>query len=239
MIAGIYGGMGAGLLATVLSAFTAVLFFMGPVGRLWKSGQGDLLILAFFIITCMMLCYTAGIMTHRGLTRGKEAEAQMKPASEKEKAAVAIRESEDRFRTLADNISQLAWMADEKGWIFWYNKRWYDYTGTSLPEMEGWGWKKVHHPDHVDRVVARIQVSWDSGEPSEDHFPMRGKDGRYRWFLSRALPIRDESGKVVRWFGTNTDITEELRPKMLCARARKQFGLRWMRQTWEHGIGHP
>ena len=107
----------------------------------------------------------------------------------------ALRESEDRFRMLADNISQFAWTADAKGWIYWYNQRWYDYTGTTLEEMQGWGWKKVHHPDHVDRVVERVQRSWDTGEPWEDTFPLRGKDGEYRWFLSRALPIRDERGQ--------------------------------------------
>ena len=68
----------------------------------------------------------------------------------------ALRESEARFRELADNISQFAWTADEKGWIYWYNKRWHDYTGTTLEEMQGWSWQKVHHPDHVDRVVHRI-----------------------------------------------------------------------------------
>ncbi len=118
-------------------------------------------------------------------------------------------ESEERFRTLADNISQFAWMADAKGWIFWYNRRWYDYTGTTFEEMQGWGWRKVHHPDHVERVVARIQHSWDTGQVWEDLFPLRGKDGEYRWFLSRALPIHDDEGNVVQWFGTNTDVTEQ------------------------------
>jgi PAS domain S-box-containing protein len=122
----------------------------------------------------------------------------------------ALRESEERFRTLADHIAQLAWMADESGSITWYNQRWYDFTGTTLEEVAGWGWQKVHHPDHVQRVVEKISASFKSGEVWEDTFPLRGKDGRYRWFLSRAIPIQDESGRVVRWFGTNTDITELL-----------------------------
>jgi PAS domain S-box-containing protein len=125
-----------------------------------------------------------------------------------EKQVEAVRESEERFHTLADNISQLAWMADAQGWIYWYNRRWFDYTGTTLEEMHGWGWKQLHHPEHVERVVQRIQQSWDSGEAWEDTFPLRGKDGEYRWFLSRALPIRDADDQIVRWFGTNTDITD-------------------------------
>ena len=119
-----------------------------------------------------------------------------------------LKQQEEYFRTIANNISQLAWMTDEKGWIFWYNKRWFDYTGTTLPEMEGWGWQKVHHPDHVDRVVEKISNAFENGEVWEDTFPLCGKDGTYRWFLSRAIPIRDEQGKVKHWFGTNTDITE-------------------------------
>jgi PAS domain S-box-containing protein len=100
-------------------------------------------------------------------------------------------------------------MADEKGWIFWYNRRWFDYTGTTLPEVEGWGWQKVHHPDHVQGVVEKIRHCFQTGEVWEDTFPLRGRDGNYRWFLSRAVPIRDEEGKVTRWFGTNTDVTEQ------------------------------
>ncbi|MGB6175424.1 MAG: HWE histidine kinase domain-containing protein, partial [Methylocella sp.] len=100
---------------------------------------------------------------------------------------------------------------DATGWIYWYNQRWFDYTGTTLQEMEGWGWQKVHHPDHVDRVVRKLRHSFDTGEPWEDTFPLRSKDGEYRWFLSRALPIRDEHDRIQHWFGTNTDITERLR----------------------------
>ncbi|MEG4810454.1 PAS domain S-box protein [Microcoleus sp. F8-D3] len=119
-----------------------------------------------------------------------------------------LHESEARFRALADNIAQLAWMTDATGWIFWYNQRWFDYTGTTLEEMQGWGWQQVHHPEHVDRVVEKFRRCTETGELWEDTFPLRGKDGSYRWFLSRAVPIRDGGGKVLRWCGTNTDITD-------------------------------
>jgi PAS domain S-box-containing protein len=123
------------------------------------------------------------------------------------RAEAAARERQ--FRTLANSISQLAWMADGEGHIFWYNDRWYDYTGTTFEEMQGWGWQKVHHPDELGRVVERIKVAFATGEPWEDTFPLKSKTGEYRWFLSRALPIFDSDGKVSRWFGTNTDITEQ------------------------------
>ena len=130
-------------------------------------------------------------------------------AIERKRAEAALSESEERFRNLADNLSQLAWMADEKGGAFWYNERWFEYTGTTLAEVEGWGWKQVHHSDHVERVVTRLQHCLDTGEPWEDTFPLRGKDGKYRWFLSRARPILDASGRIVRWIGTHTDVTEQ------------------------------
>jgi PAS domain S-box-containing protein len=128
--------------------------------------------------------------------------------TERKRVEEALRESEERFHRMADNIAPLAWMADAAGRIFWYNKRWFDYTGTTLEEARGWGWKKVIHSDHVKRVVARVQQSLDTGELWEDTFLLRGKDGAYRWFLSRAFPIRSSDGKISRWFGTNMDIQE-------------------------------
>jgi len=128
-------------------------------------------------------------------------------------AEIAVRDSleqsEARFHLLADNIAQLAWIAESDGGIFWYNKRWFDYTGMSLDAMQGWGWKAVHHPDHVERVVEHFTRCIESGETWEDTFPLRGADGEFRWFLSRAVPLRDASGAVECWFGTNTDITEQ------------------------------
>ena len=120
-----------------------------------------------------------------------------------------IREADLRFRMLADNISQLAWMADPDGMIFWYNQRWYDYSGTDFETMQGFGWQAVHHPDHVDRVTAGYREALAAKEHWEDTFPLRGKDGQYRWYLSHALPVRGEDGEVLYWFGTNTDITEQ------------------------------
>jgi PAS domain S-box-containing protein len=133
----------------------------------------------------------------------------------------ALRESEERFRTMADNIVPFAWMADSKGSIFWYNKRWFDYTGATPEEMQGWGWTKFHHPDHVDRVIEKAQHCLETGERFEDIFPLRGKDGNYRWFLTRAVPVRDEEGRIIRWFGTNTDVTEQRASEELLRQERE------------------
>ena len=122
----------------------------------------------------------------------------------------ALRESERQFRMLADNMSQLAWTADSAGNVYWYNERWYAYTGSSLEAMQALGWRSVHHPDHVDRVTTRSAHCFATGSIWEDTFPLLGKDGTYSWFLSRALPMRDEEGHITHWLGTNTDITAQV-----------------------------
>jgi PAS domain S-box-containing protein len=122
----------------------------------------------------------------------------------------ALEESERQFRGLADNMSQLAWIADPAGQIHWYNERWYSYTGTSHEAMMALGWRSLHHPDHRQRVESRLQRCFATGSLWEDTFPLRGKDGQYRWFLSRALPIRDDLGNITYWLSTSTDITAQV-----------------------------
>lgn len=129
--------------------------------------------------------------------------------TQRKQAEAALQESEERFRTFADNIAQFAWTADELGSVTWYNKRWYEYTGTNWEQMQQRGWEKVVHPDHLGRVNEGLERCRRSGEVWEDTFPLRGKDGQYRWFLSRSVPIRDASGRITCWFGTNTDVTKQ------------------------------
>lgn len=126
----------------------------------------------------------------------------------RKQAEEKLRSSEEELRALANSIPLLAWMAEPNGDIFWYNQRWYEYTGSTLDEMRGWGWEKVHHPDYLPRVAQLWRAALDSGQPFEDTFPLRGADGVYRWFLTRASPIRDADGNITRWFGSNTDVDE-------------------------------
>jgi PAS domain S-box-containing protein len=125
------------------------------------------------------------------------------------RAEESLRSSETKFRLLADSIPQMTWMADDVGSMLWFNQRWYDFTGCRAEDGAGSGWEQFHHPEHIGRVLEHIRRSWETGLPWEDTFPLRRHDGEYRWFLSRALPQRDENGKVARWFGTHTDVTEQ------------------------------
>lgn len=128
--------------------------------------------------------------------------------AERKQSDNALRDSEERFRALANTIDQFAWTCDQLGYANWYNDRWYDYTGTTFEEMRADGWKKVMHPAHLERVVSHLRHCLFARQSWEDTFPIRGKNGGYRWFLSRAVPIRAPDGEVVRWFGTNTDVTD-------------------------------
>ncbi len=135
--------------------------------------------------------------------------AHLRDITERRAAEAALAASEARFRAIADNIPQLAWMAEPDGRRVWYNRRWHAYTGQTPEEARDWGWRQVHHPEFLDRAVAGMERAWEAGEPWEDTFPLRGRDGDYRWFLTRAVPVRDARGRVALWFGTNTDVTDQ------------------------------
>ena len=125
-------------------------------------------------------------------------------------AEKAIREREEEYRSLANSMPHLVWMANPDGHIFWYNQRWHEYTGSSPNEMEALGWQRFHDPDHLPEVLERWTASLASGESFEMTFPLRGADGKLRPFLTRVVPVRDSSGNITRWFGTNTDVSAEI-----------------------------
>ncbi|HTB57118.1 MAG TPA: ATP-binding protein [Polyangia bacterium] len=119
--------------------------------------------------------------------------------------------SERQFRELVENLPHLAWTARPDGFVDYYNRRFYEYTGTTFEEIKGWGWKSLHDPSKLDAVVERWQRSIDTGEPFEMEFPLRGADGVFRWFLTRMEPLHDAEGRLVRWFGSSTDIDDRRR----------------------------
>ena len=114
------------------------------------------------------------------------------------------------FRLMADHLPTLCWMANADGYIFWYNRRWYDYTGKAPEDLAGWGWRSVHDPDVLPAVMANWTGSIERGERFEMTFPLRARDGSFRPFLTRVEPVRNAAGQVVRWYGINTDVSGEV-----------------------------
>ncbi len=131
-------------------------------------------------------------------------------AVERRRAEEELRRRAGEFEALVENVSQLAWMAEPDGRVFWYNRRWYAYTGTDAAAMQRRGWRDVYQPDQVQAIMGEIAAHWARGVAWEGVYSLRGADGRFRPFLTRAEPIRDAAGLLVRWFGTNTDITAQL-----------------------------
>jgi PAS domain S-box-containing protein len=143
--------------------------------------------------------------------------------TERKRAEEDLRASEERFRNLAEAMPQLVWIARADGFVYWYNRRWYEFTGTTPAQMEGWGWQSVIDPVYLPQVVERWKHSLATCEPFEMTFPIRDAYGQFGVFLSRAIPIKDEQGRVVQWFGTSTDVTELEHTKAALARARDEL----------------
>jgi PAS domain S-box-containing protein len=139
------------------------------------------------------------------------------------RAEAALRESETRFRTLANTIPQLAWIANTDGSRSWYNQRWYDYTGMTPEEVLGWGWQKLHDAEMLPKVIRKWTDAVAAGEAFDMEFPLRGADGSYRIFLTRAEPLRDTEGRIVQWFGTNTDVNEQRLEEKVRRETEKQL----------------
>jgi PAS domain S-box-containing protein len=129
--------------------------------------------------------------------------------STRSRTEARLRASEARFRTMVNTIPQLAWIAETDGSRSWYNQRWYDYTGTTSEEMMGWGWQKVHDPELLPQVIKCWNEATAAEQPLDMEIPLRGADGKFRIFLTRTEPLRNEEGQVVQWFGTNTDVHDQ------------------------------
>ena len=129
----------------------------------------------------------------------------------------ALRRGEDYLRLTIDTIPVLAWCTRPDGWNEFLNQRWLDYTGLTIEEARGWGWKVAIHPDDLPRLLDVWQGLLASGKSGELEARLRRADGVYRWFLFRVEPLRDAQGTIVKWYGTNTDIDDRKRAETLLA----------------------
>jgi PAS domain S-box-containing protein len=122
-----------------------------------------------------------------------------------------IQKSESKLRQVIDTIPALAWCNLPDGPNEFLNKGWHEYTGVPAEQSHGWSWQNAFHPDDLPPLMEKWMKMLTSGEPDEIEARLRRHDGVYRWFLIRAQPFRDESGKIVRWYGTSTDIDDRKR----------------------------
>jgi PAS domain S-box-containing protein len=120
----------------------------------------------------------------------------------------ALRLSEERFRLMADAMPQIVWVTRPDGYHEYYNRQWYDYIGATPEESIGHGWNRPLHPEDRQRAIDRWHQAVTTGEPYEIEYRFRSRDGEYRWFLGRAVPVRGESGQIAQWVGTCTDIED-------------------------------
>jgi PAS domain S-box-containing protein len=118
-----------------------------------------------------------------------------------------LRDENEKFHQLANTIPQLAWIADARGRVEWYNDRWYAYTGLSTEQAAGGGWRQVADPGELASIDSQWQAGIECGEPFSLTFAMRGADGCLRRFFTQLAPLRDAAGRLVQWFGTNTDLS--------------------------------
>lgn len=139
----------------------------------------------------------------RGRRRQYQARAHLQ---ERERAAEALRASEERYRFMAESIPQIVWTAKPDGSFDYFNHRWVEYTGLSMEETLDWGWKGCPHPDDLQPTIDAWTAALRTGREYKIEHRLRRRDGQYRWLLTRAVPLRDALGNIVKWFGTTTDI---------------------------------
>ncbi|MEG3181907.1 PAS domain-containing protein [Sphingomonas sp. LT1P40] len=144
-------------------------------------------------------------------------------AVERAAAVTALRESEAKFRGIANSIDHMIWSTRPDGYHDYYNDRWYEYTGVPYGTTDGEAWNDMFHPDDQDRAWGKWRYSLDTGEPYHIEYRLRHYSGVYRWVLGRAQAVRDDDGNITRWFGTCTDIQEIVDAREVLARSRVEL----------------
>jgi PAS domain S-box-containing protein len=144
-------------------------------------------------------------------------------AVERVAATVALRESEEKFRAIANSIDQMVWSTLPDGYHDYYNDRWYEFTGVPHGSTDGDAWQQIFHPEDQPRAAALWQHCLATGEIYHIEYRLRHHSGEYRWVLGRAQPVRDEAGRITRWFGTCTDIQEIIDAREVLARSREEL----------------
>lgn len=228
------GGRGPGLLGLLLSFACSQFVLMAPHYSWRVSHPSD--------VTELLFLTLAGLLVVVGLDAVRR-NARLLAESERtrERLGVVVAEqqrAERNLRTVAESIPQLVWTTTPEGWHDSFNERWYAYTGMTLAETQGWGWSHLLHPDDRERTIARWKHSLETGEPYRIEYRFRrASDGAFRWFIGEALPLRDEAGRVLRWFGTCTEIEDQKRLERDTERLLAETQARAEREALVNQIG--
>jgi len=150
-------------------------------------------------------------------------EALRKEIIEHARAEQAVRESEEHLRLVIDTVPAMLHSARPDGSVDYFNQRWLEYVGVSLQETWGWQWTKVIHPEDVEGVVGKWRSSVATGKPFEAEARLRRADGEYRLMLLRKVPLRDEAGSIVKWYGSAIDIEERKRAEQELRQAEEHI----------------
>ena len=200
MIAAYFGGFWPGLLATGLSAFAANYFLPRQASSFDFTSPKDVIALTLFVVT-------GAIISGLGELLRRE-RRRVVDITEHMRSVQALQESEQRWRSLTEALPQLVWTATPDGACDYFSMQWTQFTGVPEIHLLGWQWMETLHPD--DREITRTfwLDSVAGRAPYDVEYRVRRTDGEYRWFKTRGVPIRDSEGRIVKWFGTCTDITD-------------------------------
>ncbi|WP_066426458.1 PAS domain-containing protein [Anabaena sp. 4-3] len=149
-----------------------------------------------------------GLITRNQLGKPVRVVGSTTDISDRKYAEAALRQSEERYRYLSNAIPQLVWITNTQIECVYVNQRWHEFTGMTIEQASGFGWKKAIHPDDIESAIQAWMTATQTGESYEQELRYQKYDGSYRWHLARAVPIKNEQGKIVEWFGTSTDIDD-------------------------------
>jgi PAS domain S-box-containing protein len=218
------GGTRPGLLAALLS-FLAGAYLVPPEGSLAGKSVHDVLQFLLFVTTTLLIIWLIAAL--------QRARARLQRSQEK------LQESEARFRSVAESIPQLVWSTAADGSLDYINYRWCEYTGQSFETALDAGWQAVVHADDRARIAGAWEQSLQSGNRFEMEIRVRRSDGAYRWLLARAVPLRDASGQIVKWFGTCTDIQRQKQAEEALRRSEKLAAIARLASSMAHEINNP